>query len=98
MSDLCFSQLMRLVWIDAFLAAGHELNRADVMQAFGVSVPQASADIAEFRRRWPWRCTYDGSRKAYRAPRPGGAVFPADLRATVLAAALAVKRARGLVA
>lgn len=93
MTAPCFAQAMRLIWIDAFLAAGHALNRADLVQAFGISVPQASLDLAEFRRRWPWRLAYLADRKVYRAAAPD-AVFPAPLRAQVLACAAAVKRAR----
>lgn len=94
MTSPCFSSLMRLIWIDAFLADGHDLNRSDLMQAFGISLPQAALDLSEFRRRWPWRARYDASRKCYRAGPHVRAIFPADLRLQVLSAASAVKRAR----
>lgn len=43
------------------------LNRGDIREQFGVSAPQASADIAAYMDLAPGNLTYDGSLKRYRA-------------------------------
>lgn len=42
------------------------LRRADIMRIGEVSVPQASADINEIKRRMPRLMEYDTSEKCYR--------------------------------
>ena len=41
------------------------MNRSDLMNFFGVSVPQASLDLAKYRELAPQNITYDGVEKAY---------------------------------
>lgn len=43
------------------------LNRADISDEFGVSTPQASADIAAYMERAPGNLSYDGRSKRYEA-------------------------------
>lgn len=44
--------------------AGH-LNRSDLVEFFGISVPQASLDLAEYTRRAPQNLSYDRSTRTY---------------------------------
>jgi hypothetical protein len=44
--------------------AGH-LNRSDLVEFFGISVPQASLDLAEYTRRAPQNLNYDRSTRTY---------------------------------
>ncbi len=48
------------------LYATGQLRRADICRIGEVSVPQASADINEIKRRLPSLMAYDGSAKCYR--------------------------------
>lgn len=43
-----------------------QLRRADIMRIGEVSVPQASADINEIKKRMPRLMEYDPSEKCYR--------------------------------
>lgn len=61
----CFSVMVRLMWIDGVIENDGEINRADISRAFGVSTPQASADLARYREINPNRIAYDPSRKCY---------------------------------
>lgn len=94
MTAPCFAASLRLIWIDAFLAEGHDLNRRDLMQAFDIGVAQASLDLAEFKRLWPWRVNYAADQKRYVAGAHVRAIFPRELRHQVLSVAVAVKQAR----
>lgn len=91
-----FSQMLRLVWIDAHLGRGHALNRSDLVAAFAISEPQASNDIREYRSRWPRAIKYDLGGKFYYAG-GGNPVFTQHQRDAVLAAQDAVLNARELV-
>lgn len=42
-----------------------QVHRGAIMEKFGVSLPQASADIAAFNKANPEAMTYDGRAKAY---------------------------------
>jgi hypothetical protein len=42
------------------------INRADIMREYGVSAPQASADLSLFQREHPNLMEYDLSQKTYR--------------------------------
>lgn len=55
----------RLDAIDAIIATRGELRRADLMRAFGISLPQASHDIQAFIGRYPDALAYDASGKRY---------------------------------
>ena len=60
-----FSAAFRLVWIDAVLQRGERRRRADLVEAFGISVPQASSDLAAYRRLFPGAARYDKGKKGY---------------------------------
>lgn len=94
MSDLPFSQLMRLIWIDARLSALGKINRADICAAFAVSVPQASGDLRTFQTAHPSRMIYDASAKTYRRAPHSQPVYPAQARVFVQRAATWVEAIR----
>ncbi len=56
----------RLRLIDFLLANYGTLNRSALEDYFGVSTPQASADIQEYLRMAPDNLVYDHSAKTYR--------------------------------
>jgi hypothetical protein len=60
-----FAQRMRLIWIDAKLASGEMLRRADISEAFGVSTPQASNDIGAYQQMHADKITYDLRKRGY---------------------------------
>jgi hypothetical protein len=62
---MTFAQTFRLIWIDAVLDRGLRLRRADLCDAFGISVPQASADIQLYAKRFPDHIAYDRTSKGY---------------------------------
>lgn len=55
----------RLDAIDALLATRGELRRQDIIDLFGVSMPQASMDIQAFIAAHPKAIVYDKSAKCY---------------------------------
>lgn len=55
----------RLEFIEFRLFWDGELNRSDITERFGVSVPQASADVSLYKERAPENIRYDGSKKRY---------------------------------
>lgn len=55
----------RQEWIAETLQVFGFINRQHLMRKFGVSIPQASADLNEFLRRNPGAMVYDKSRKCY---------------------------------
>ncbi len=62
------AQVMRMIWIDAYIEAGEFLLRRQHLRlAFDISIPQASADLAMFQGLFPGRIAYDKSEKGYRA-------------------------------
>lgn len=42
-----------------------QINRADIMKEFGISIAQASLDLSRFRIENPKAVTYDFSKKTY---------------------------------
>src|SRR5665213_2068671 len=42
-----------------------KVNRGDIVDKFGVSVPQASVDLRDYQEKWPDNIQYDGTEKAY---------------------------------
>jgi hypothetical protein len=58
-------QQRRQEFIAATLRQFGQINRADIMREFGVSVPQASADISAFLASNPAHVKYDVSAKCY---------------------------------
>ncbi|UEX77629.1 helix-turn-helix transcriptional regulator [Spiribacter halobius] len=55
----------RLAFIDFRLLWERRLNRRDLKDFFGISTPQASADIQAYRRAAPKNMVYDASQKTY---------------------------------
>jgi hypothetical protein len=57
----------RLQFIDFRLRWERRINRMDLTEHFGISVPQASLDIAKYTELAPSNLTYDRSFKTYTA-------------------------------
>jgi hypothetical protein len=57
----------RLQFIDFRLRWERRINRMDLTEHFGISVPQASLDIAKYTELAPSNLTYDRSSKTYTA-------------------------------
>lgn len=55
----------RQAWIAETLRVFGYINREHIMRKFGVSCPQASADIRQFKEANPGAIRYDGSAKCY---------------------------------
>lgn len=55
----------RLEFIDFHLYWNGQINRADIREKFGVSVPQASADLSKYGEEAPGNLSYDLSQKKY---------------------------------
>lgn len=62
-----WSQERRLEFIDFRLRWDGRLNRSDLMDFFGVSVPQASLDISRYTELAPENLIYDRSSRVYLA-------------------------------
>lgn len=60
-----WSQDRRLEFIDFRLRWDSKLNRSDLTDFFGISVPQASLDIAKYTELAPDNLTYDRSSRVY---------------------------------
>lgn len=60
-----WGQDRRLEFIDFRLQWEGRLNRSDLMTHFGISVPQASLDIARYRELAPSNLVYDASARVY---------------------------------
>lgn len=85
-----FARSFRMIWIDAVLQS-RLLRRADLVTAFGISVPQASKDLTAFAVTFPGRMAYDPSLKGYKAKSTVSAIDPA-FHTPVLSGQMAVKR------
>lgn len=63
---------MRLAFIDEHLERTGHINRSHLIEAFRISLPQASHDMTSFRRLFSKRTWYDLSAKQYcRRPKVG---------------------------
>ncbi len=60
-------QEKRLRFIDFRLYWERQLNRVDITKFFGISIPQASLDIAKYNELAPGNAIYDTSAKIYQA-------------------------------
>ena len=89
--NLPFSIAMRLIFIDHRLGENRwgELNRKDLVGAFGVTRKQAGDDINLYKAKWPNRIKYNHSRKTYVGQ--GECIFSSATRGAVLAVILAVQ-------
>lgn len=73
-----WSQDRRLEFIDFRLRWDGRLNRGDLTEFFGISVPQASLDIAKYSELAPANLAYDRSARVYIAPPSFVPLFPAS--------------------
>ena len=71
-----WGQERRLEFVDFRLRWDGRLNRADLVEHFGISVPQASADIARYTELAPANLEYDRSERAYVSGPHFRPVFP----------------------
>lgn len=71
-----WGQERRLEFIDFRLQWDGRLNRSALTDFFGISVPQASADIARYQEMMPANMEYDRSSKAYVAREEFSPAFP----------------------
>jgi WYL domain len=62
-----WSQERRLEFVDYRLQWEGQLNRSDLMGVFGISVPQASLDLARYMELAPENMRYDRSARVYLA-------------------------------
>jgi predicted DNA-binding transcriptional regulator YafY len=85
-----WSQDRRLRFIDFRLQWQGRLNRTDLKTFFGISVPQASADIARYSLQAPGNMEYDRSSKTYIAGKSFRALFESSGAEQYLAQLLAV--------
>src|SRR5438105_12256825 len=60
-----WGQQRRLEFIDFRLWWDRRLNRSDLAEHFGISVPQASLDLARYLELAPANAAYDAREKAY---------------------------------
>lgn len=79
-----WGQERRLEFIDYRLSWGRVLNRGDLTGFFGISIPQASLDLAEYQRRAPGNLEYDTSDRIYRASSTFQSAFPSSSHARYL--------------
>jgi len=59
------NQLLRLLWIDAFARERGQINRSDICDAWGISLPQATKDLTYLSTKYPTRYRYDLRAKTY---------------------------------
>jgi WYL domain len=62
-----WGQRRRLEFIEFRLLWEGRVNRSDLINFFGISVPQASLDFAKYRELAPANAVYDGTQKTYLA-------------------------------
>jgi len=66
-APLRWSVEARLRFLEARLFWEGRINRSDLREAFGVSVPQAAADFKRYQEIAPGNLVYDASARCYRA-------------------------------
>lgn len=84
-------QERRLEFIDFRLRWEGKLNRKDLIEHFGVSVPQASLDIAKYLELAPSNLNYDPSSRSYHSTSHFQPVFTHSSASRYLAELLATK-------
>ena len=60
---------VRQEWIAEMLRVYGFINREHLIRKFGISVPQASKDLAAFQRAHPNAIVYNARAKFYQRPR-----------------------------
>ena len=68
----------RLEFIDFRLFWDGRINRGDLTEQFGISIPQASADLARYQEMAPHNLSYDPSLKCYLATQAYRPVFEVE--------------------
>ncbi len=63
--ELTWSALQRLQFIEFRLLWEGHVNRSDLMETFGISVPQSTLDFREYMERAPNNMDYDKRRRFY---------------------------------
>ncbi|AIA73211.1 MULTISPECIES: WYL domain-containing protein [Pectobacterium] len=81
----------RLQFIDFRLRWSGHINRTDLTSFFGLSIPQASLDIAKYLELAPDNLVYDRRTKTYTATPTFSAVYPQNSAQRYLAELLAMK-------
>lgn len=81
----------RLQFIDFRLRWEGRINRLDLIEHFGISVPQASLDIAKYTELAPSNLTYDRSSKTYTATQTFHPLYQRSTAQRYLAELLATK-------
>lgn len=74
----------RMEWIAETLRVFGYINREHIERKFGLSTPQASADLSEFQKRFPLAMNYNSSSKRYEADPHPLLQMGEDLRSPVL--------------
>lgn len=90
-SKTSWGQERRLQFIDFKLRWEGRLNRKDLIEHFGVSVPQSSLDIAKYLELAPNNLAYDSSSKSYQSSTDFRPVFAQSSANMYLAELLATK-------
>lgn len=80
----------RLSFIDFRLLWEGRINRSDLMEHFGISIPQASLDLARYQALAPNNAYYDRNAKAYLATEQFQAATPVDSSTSFLGNLLAI--------
>lgn len=70
-----WGQERRLEFIDYRLKWDGQINRSNLTDFFGISVPQASLDLTEYTKLAPDNLEYDASARVYRATRYFQSIF-----------------------
>jgi DeoR/GlpR family transcriptional regulator of sugar metabolism len=60
-----WAEKQRRMWICDFIAKNGQINRADIMREFEISLPQASNDLTKLRKEFPALLIYNTSKKRY---------------------------------
>lgn len=75
--------------LSRLVGAPCRINRADLIEHFGVSTVTASHDLKQAAERWPGLMTYDRSAKVYQLAGIPNCVTPGDLDAAKMLRKLA---------
>lgn len=66
----------RLRFIDFLLAQYRHVNRSAIIDYYGLSVPQASADLKQYMDLAPHNVVYNGTTKRYEATAKFERIWP----------------------
>lgn len=86
-----WSQERRLEFVDFRLRWDGRLNRSDLMAFFGISMPQASLDIARYTELAPHNLVYDRSARVYVAGEKFTPLYPSSNPSRFLNELLAIE-------